>query len=66
LTEETPQFEVLELDKFDDDQIRQVLKSQTSESTVEEVLSNPQLLDLARRPVMAELVIGSFAGHRSR
>jgi predicted NACHT family NTPase len=57
LTGETPQFEVLELEKFDDDQIRQVLSHQATASTVEQVMSNPQLLDLARRPVMTELIL---------
>jgi predicted NACHT family NTPase len=57
LTGETPQFEVLELEKFSDDQIRQVLSSQTQPATVEQVMGNPQLLDLARRPVMTELIL---------
>ena len=51
------QFEVLELEKFSDDQIRQVLSFQASDATIETVMGNPQLLDLARRPVMVELVI---------
>jgi hypothetical protein len=54
---ETPRFEVLELEKFEDDQIRQVLAFQVQPETVEQVMSNPALLDLARRPVMTELVI---------
>ncbi|MGI0490714.1 NACHT domain-containing protein [Alkalinema pantanalense CENA528] len=57
LTGETPQFEVLELEKFDDDQIRQVLQLQATEATVDQVMGNPQLLDLARRPVMTELIL---------
>jgi len=57
LTGETPQFEVLELAKFDDQQIRQVLSFQADKSTVEKVMGNPQLLDLARRPVMTELIL---------
>ncbi|NER48842.1 MAG: NACHT domain-containing protein, partial [Symploca sp. SIO1A3] len=57
LTGETPQFEVLELAKFDDEQIRQVLSFQADESTVEKVMGNPQLLDLACRPVMTELIL---------
>ncbi|MDJ0619674.1 MAG: NACHT domain-containing protein [Calothrix sp. MO_192.B10] len=57
LTGETPQFEVLELEKFDDEQIRQVLSFQAEPTTVERVMSNPQLLDLARRPVMTELIL---------
>jgi WD40 repeat protein len=57
LTGETPQFEVLELEKFDQDQIRQVLSLQASEAIVEQILNNPSLLDLARRPVMTELIL---------
>jgi WD40 repeat protein len=57
LAVDTPQFEVLELEKFNDEQIRQVLALQASEPTVEQVMGNPQLLDLARRPVMTELIL---------
>ncbi|MBW4513192.1 MAG: hypothetical protein KME64_42935 [Scytonematopsis contorta HA4267-MV1] len=57
LTGETPQFEVLELEKFNDEQIRQVLSFQAEVETVDRVMSNPQLLDLARRPVMTELIL---------
>ncbi len=54
---EPPQFEVLELEKFSDQQIAQLLERQAQEATVEKVLGNPQLLDLARRPVMVELIL---------
>ncbi|MCC3584509.1 NACHT domain-containing protein [Microcoleus sp. PH2017_30_WIL_O_A] len=57
LTGETPQFEVLELEKFNDEQIRQALSFQTEVATVEKVMGNLQLLDLARRPVMTELIL---------
>jgi WD40 repeat protein len=57
LSGETPQFEVLELEKFEDEQIRQVLSLSASEATVAQVMGNPQLLDLARRPVMTELIL---------
>jgi predicted NACHT family NTPase len=57
LTGETPQFEVLELEKFNDEQIRQVLSLQTEAATVEQVMGNPALLDLARRPVMTDLIL---------
>ncbi|QHG21028.1 NACHT domain-containing protein [Nostoc sp. ATCC 53789] len=57
LTGETPQFEVLELEKFTDDQIRRVLSFQATPKIVEQVMSNSQLVDLARRPVMAELIL---------
>ncbi len=57
LTGEMPQFEVLELEKFNDAQIRQVMSQQAEVATVEQVMGNPQLLDLARRPVMTELIL---------
>jgi predicted NACHT family NTPase len=57
LTGEPPQFEVLELKKFNDDQIRQVLSFRAGASTVKEIMGNYQLLDLARRPVMTELIL---------
>jgi predicted NACHT family NTPase len=57
LTGEMPQFEVLELEKFNDGQIRQVMSQQAESATVEQVMGNPQLLDLARRPVMTELIL---------
>ncbi|MEL7071099.1 MAG: NACHT domain-containing protein [Cyanobacteria bacterium J06581_3] len=57
LTGETPQFEVLELEKFEDEQIAALLGQQASERTVRVVMENSQLLDLARRPVMVELIL---------
>jgi len=60
LSGETPQFEVLELEKFNDEQIRQVLSHQAEAATVEQVMGNPQLLDLARRPVMSELILSAL------
>ncbi len=57
LTGEPPQFEVLELEKFNDDQIRKVLSFRTEPATIEKVMGNPQLLDLARRPLMTELIL---------
>ncbi len=57
LTGEPPLFEVLELKKFNDDQIRQVFSFRAGASTVEQIMENSQLLDLARRPVMTELIL---------
>jgi WD40 repeat protein len=57
LSGETPQFEVLELEKFEDPQIREVLLLASSPEVVDQVMDNPQLLDLARRPVMTELIL---------
>jgi WD40 repeat protein len=57
LSGETPQFEVLELEKFEDAQIRELLRLSASEAAVEQVMGNAQLMDLARRPVMTELIL---------
>ncbi|MEL6166641.1 MAG: NTPase (NACHT family), partial [Cyanobacteria bacterium J06628_3] len=38
-------------------QIRQVLSYQAETATVDQVMGNPQLLDLARRPVMTDLIL---------
>jgi WD40 repeat protein len=57
LTGEPPQFEVLELEKFNDEQVQKVLAFHTKVNTVNTIMINPQLLDLARRPVMIDLVI---------
>lgn len=57
LIAEAPQFEVLELEKFTEEQIRQVLSYEAEPETVEKVMSNPQLLELASRPVMTDLIL---------
>jgi len=60
LTGETPQFEVLELEKLSDEQIATLIGRQTNPETVQEVMGNSQLLDLARRPVMVELILAAL------
>ncbi|BCL34375.1 pentapeptide repeat-containing protein [Nostoc sp. MS1] len=57
LTGEPPQFEVLELEKLDDEQIRQIISFKAKPEIVEYITHNQQLLDLARRPVMIDLII---------
>ena len=57
LTVEAPRFEVLELEKFDSDRIRKVLSFSARPETIERVMGDPQLLDLARRPVMVDLIL---------
>ncbi|MEL7493547.1 MAG: pentapeptide repeat-containing protein, partial [Cyanobacteria bacterium J06554_11] len=56
-TGEPPQFEVLELEKFADEQIERLLGQKAQVETVQMVLGNSQLLDLARRPVMVDLIL---------
>jgi WD40 repeat protein len=54
----SPKFQTVELLKFDDEQIREVLSKRTKKSaTVERVMANKKLLDLLRRAVMAEYVL---------
>ncbi|MEL6354494.1 MAG: NACHT domain-containing protein, partial [Cyanobacteria bacterium J06627_28] len=71
LTGLPPQFEVLELAKFNDEQIAELLwrkvqkiaaeeKREPKEETVQVVMGNPQLLDLARRPVMVDLILDAL------
>jgi hypothetical protein len=59
---ESPRFELLELAKFNEAQIRRVLTLEAEEKglstdIVEKVMVRSELLDLARRPVMTELII---------
>ncbi|WP_390882413.1 NACHT and WD40 repeat domain-containing protein [Acaryochloris marina] len=60
LTGEPPQFEVLELEKFDEKQIQQVLSFRADEKSVQQIMGYPQLMDLARRPVMTELILDAL------
>ncbi len=68
LTGEPPQFEVLELVKFNDEQIAELLTQKVQRiaaaegresrpETIQKVMGNAQLLDLARRPVMVDLIL---------
>ena len=57
LNREPPQFEVLELEKFNDEQIRAVLSKRAEPETTAKIMANPQLVDLARRPVMVNLIL---------
>ncbi|WP_162906996.1 NACHT domain-containing protein [Allorhizocola rhizosphaerae] len=58
LADRTPQFEIVEVEPFDDEQIRSVLQHRlTDAATVERVMTNPAIRDLMRRPVMSELVL---------
>jgi predicted NACHT family NTPase len=48
---------VLELEKLNDEQIRQVSALQAETATVEQVMGNTLLLNLACYPVMRELIL---------
>jgi WD domain, G-beta repeat len=51
----------LELEQFDEGQIRQVLGRRTDAETVELIVGNEVLVDLARRPVMGQLLVTALA-----
>jgi hypothetical protein len=54
---ETPKFEVLHLEMFSEDQIREVLRRRTDVATVETIMDNPELVDMAHRPVLIEFIL---------
>lgn len=60
LMAESPQFEVLELEEFSDQQIRQVISTQTNSATTENFMVRPEFLNLARRPLMVELILAAL------
>jgi len=57
LKAESPQFEVLELEPFSDEQIQQVITSLNSPAITHQFASHPNLLEIARRPLMLELIL---------
>lgn len=59
-----PKFEVLHLEPFSDDQIREVitrrLGSEEGPSLAERVLTNEKLAEMARKPVLVELLLAAI------
>ncbi|MCZ4693903.1 NACHT domain-containing protein [Ancylomarina euxinus] len=60
LIAETPQFEVLELLKFNEKQIKKLLSFYTNSKTIKKIMKNKALLELASRPIMTELILESL------
>ncbi|MDM8541631.1 SUMF1/EgtB/PvdO family nonheme iron enzyme [Desulfococcaceae bacterium HSG9] len=60
LTGEPPQFEILELEKFDENQIRTVLLKRADLETVDFIMGHEELIDLASRPVMLEFILDAL------
>ncbi|MEI2398478.1 pentapeptide repeat-containing protein [Paenibacillus phytohabitans] len=60
LTGEPPQFEVLELLKLNNNQVRQVLARQTTENIVDSIMENEELLELVGRPIMIEFILDAI------
>ncbi len=57
LIEEKPQFEILEIQKLNNEQICQVLEKRTQPANIEKIMGNHYLLDLARRPIMIDFIL---------
>jgi len=57
LTGVAPQFKVVELMKLDDDQLKDVLSRRLKPEAISKITGNPDLMDLARRPLMVELIL---------
>lgn len=57
LTGRSPQFEVVELHRFTDRQVRLVLERRAGPEVTAKVLQREELSDLAHRPVMVGLII---------
>jgi hypothetical protein len=60
LTGESPQFEVVELLKFNPTQIRKLLSFVTNQNTIDLIFSNENIIDLLSRPIMIELIIDAI------
>gem|GEM_PF-2378429 len=52
-----PRFEVLNLLRFDEDQIDEALSLRTTPATLELILGQPQLQDVISRPVMLDFIL---------
>lgn len=57
---EAPKFEVLHPAMFNEKQIREVLHRRSNVSTVETIMGNQDLVDMARRPVLIELILDAL------
>jgi predicted NACHT family NTPase len=56
-----PQFELVELEPFTESQMRQMLGQHTDEATVDLIMAQPDLRDLAQRPVTGQLLVAALA-----
>lgn len=57
---ESPQFEVLELEQLSDRQIEQVISTAASPDVAQRFLDHPDLSEIARRPLMLELILDAL------
>jgi|GEM_PF-2777604 len=55
-----PQFEIVELLKFNNDQIKTLLSYFTSQETIDLIFRNDNIVDLLSRPIMIELILDAI------
>lgn len=60
LTGENPQFEVLQLLKLSEKQIKKVLINYTDKKTIDIIFKNNEIVDLLKRPIMTDLIIDAI------
>lgn len=60
LTGESPQFEVLELEGFNNQQIEKLISLSSNQVTIQRFKHHPELMSLAKRPLMIELILDSL------
>lgn len=60
LSGQSPQFEVVELQMFTDEQVRQVLLRRAGPAITEQILEREELRDLAHRPLMVGLILDAL------
>jgi predicted NACHT family NTPase len=54
---QAPKFEVVHLERFNENQISEVLGRRAGTQTVEAIMGRPELVDMASRPVLIELLL---------
>jgi hypothetical protein len=60
LTGEAPQFEIIHLEKFTESQIRTVLSKKSTPDMAQRILDNPDLKEMAARPLLTELILEAW------
>ncbi|AJG97589.1 hypothetical protein LF65_00968 [Clostridium beijerinckii] len=60
LSGENPQFEILQILKLSDDQIKKILINYTDKKTINTIFKNDEIVDLLQRPIMTDLIIDAL------
>lgn len=63
---EPPRFDIVTLEVLDDDQVRTILTQRSDEQRALRVMSNPELLRHARRPVLTDFILEALPSIEDR